>query len=223
MESWENKTIADKLNGLQELPDGYSPNIASKWEIVQAGLSGKKKASFKRLWLLCLLALLIAFVTIWSLDSLGKPDKQKSIRVAEQTNQPVNKKQLTRIKPETVPTENHVKIEVINTQRTKPSNSHQHSGDTAAIAPDKIAPVLVSFDSVIHIQTDTVRSFLPIATLKPKPRLKTYQKDFEGLLTNIDTGQVKTAKKGLQIKFSPQYNRDFPPERQPSLRLTQNF
>ena len=44
MESWENKIIKDKLDGLQQLPAGYLPDLSSKWEIIEAGLPLKKQA-----------------------------------------------------------------------------------------------------------------------------------------------------------------------------------
>jgi len=38
MEMRSNKIIQDKINSVNDLPEGYSPNLNSKWELLQAGL-----------------------------------------------------------------------------------------------------------------------------------------------------------------------------------------
>jgi hypothetical protein len=38
MEMRSNKIIQDKINSVNDLPEGYSPNLNSKWDLLQAGL-----------------------------------------------------------------------------------------------------------------------------------------------------------------------------------------
>ena len=43
MESLENKIIQEKISSLDVLPQGYEPSLVNKWELIEAGLEGKKK------------------------------------------------------------------------------------------------------------------------------------------------------------------------------------
>ncbi|MBK7570336.1 MAG: hypothetical protein IPI10_01465 [Bacteroidetes bacterium] len=36
MENKENKLIADKINSLDKLPQGYNPNLDAKWALLQS-------------------------------------------------------------------------------------------------------------------------------------------------------------------------------------------
>lgn len=49
MRTLDDKRIAEKLNGLGNLPDGYRPDLQSKWDLLEAGLNhrkGKKRRLF---------------------------------------------------------------------------------------------------------------------------------------------------------------------------------
>ena len=43
MEQMEDKMIRAKIDALHTLPEGYAPSLDSKWELLQAGLEGKKE------------------------------------------------------------------------------------------------------------------------------------------------------------------------------------
>lgn len=43
MEKQQDKVIRDRLNALDTLPEGYMPNLASKWSVLEAGLENKRK------------------------------------------------------------------------------------------------------------------------------------------------------------------------------------
>ncbi|MES2780358.1 MAG: hypothetical protein V4651_10725 [Bacteroidota bacterium] len=45
MELLENNIVQKKLNSLDTLPDGYTPNLESKWSMLEAGLEGNKKTA----------------------------------------------------------------------------------------------------------------------------------------------------------------------------------
>lgn len=42
MEMRSDKIIQDKINSVNDLPEGYTPNLNSKWELLQAGLKPKQ-------------------------------------------------------------------------------------------------------------------------------------------------------------------------------------
>jgi hypothetical protein len=42
MEMRSDKIIHDKINSVNDLPEGYSPNLNSKWELLQAGLKSEQ-------------------------------------------------------------------------------------------------------------------------------------------------------------------------------------
>lgn len=46
MEDMENKLIASKLSELDTLPEGYKPNLNSKWELIEASMEGERKNRF---------------------------------------------------------------------------------------------------------------------------------------------------------------------------------
>ncbi|HUC81126.1 MAG TPA: hypothetical protein VMR70_09430 [Flavisolibacter sp.] len=77
MEAWENKIIADKLNSLQDLPEGYVPNISSKWEIIQSGMQTNRKKNYFKWWL-GLGLLLFAGVTVWLFLLAKEPVSQEA-------------------------------------------------------------------------------------------------------------------------------------------------
>jgi hypothetical protein len=43
MEMWEDNIIKTKLEGMDTLPEGYAPNLESKWSMLEAGLDGNRK------------------------------------------------------------------------------------------------------------------------------------------------------------------------------------
>lgn len=43
---WEDNIVKNKLNGLDTLPEGYTPNLESKWGMLEAGLEGSRR----RVW-----------------------------------------------------------------------------------------------------------------------------------------------------------------------------
>lgn len=46
MENLENNIIENKINSLGTLPEGYTPNLDSKWSMLEAGLQGNSRSPF---------------------------------------------------------------------------------------------------------------------------------------------------------------------------------
>ncbi|MBK7572898.1 MAG: hypothetical protein IPI10_15250 [Bacteroidetes bacterium] len=78
MENLENKLIADKINSLDTLPDGYVPNLEAKWALLQSK-EKNEKISFlwgRKTWMkiaACLLILLLSGI-VW----ISKTSQPKS-------------------------------------------------------------------------------------------------------------------------------------------------
>lgn len=65
MEIMDDRTIAEKLEELATLPAGYAPNLASKWDLLEASLerqSDKKRTLFV---LARVAAVLVLFFSLW--------------------------------------------------------------------------------------------------------------------------------------------------------------
>jgi hypothetical protein len=60
MEITDNKRIAARLDELDTLPAGYTPNLDSKWELLEASLDGQRKTKRRALvWVRAAAALLL--------------------------------------------------------------------------------------------------------------------------------------------------------------------
>jgi|GEM_PF-3296821 len=216
MERWENNIIADKLNSLQDLPDGYAPNIASKWELIQAGLDGKKKRS-KRGWFagVSILALLIVCGTIY-FSKPAEPIRQTPI--VENSRMPLPSRQV-------VPVIERNEQTTTTAERINPITKKHYQKPKKLTLPREQAPVIqptsLPIDTIIKIRVDTSKVLIPIADLKTKPKKKVFQKDFEGFTTTSDSSHHKTAK-GFQIQWRSSRDKEATID-QPRIRLTQNF
>lgn len=215
MEAWENKLIADKLNSLQDLPEGYAPNIASKWEIIQSGLQSNRRRIHAGWWI-AFCFILITGLMIW-IFSEKEPTHQVT-NITEQ-NQTVPAPTI-RTQPLVQPTKTPPTLK--EKERKEMAKTQEVSGRPKfkpAIIQSSIRPA----DSVIQIRTDTINISAPFAELKtPKQKRKTFQKDFEGFASRTDTVQQKTASKGLQFKWRSPEEKTMSSE-EPKFRLIQKF
>ena len=218
MENWENKLIADKLNSLEELPEGYSPNMASKWEIIQSGLQQKRKRVHVAWWIAFVLALLTG-LAIW-IDAFEKQPADQALTPKENT-EPSSVKLIPPLPAKPSP-QSTVQTTAKDNQHQKLTKSNQLSGRPRA-KPVFFQSNIYPLDSVRHIRTDTLRISVPLAELKlPKPKRRAFQKDFEGFASSVDTVQPKTASKGIQFTWRSRDEKITNSE-EPKLRLIQKF
>jgi hypothetical protein len=123
MDMLENKKIRDKINSLDELPESYHPNMASKWSLLEAGLERndndkRKVIAWKRITVAAVLLMMAgsAFVlfnyketsqlsekstVIESAPTLSEanvPNASTSLSMTEQQSVPEMKKDLQGIK-----------------------------------------------------------------------------------------------------------------------------
>lgn len=84
MNRLNNDVIREKLNSLDTLPEGYSPNLTSKWEVLEAGLGEKTERKkpvlfwVKRISTVAAIALFIGGSGVLLIQRPNKPVKQKA-------------------------------------------------------------------------------------------------------------------------------------------------
>ena len=215
MEKWENKIIADKLNGLEDLPDGYSPNLSSKWEIIKQSLPAKSPGRLVKRWSMGLLLLVLLAMVVWQFYPAKENDVvRKNMTETKNTNETVVIEHIPGIVSSAEKKEG-----IQNVSPAKPAK-------TLRVKRHRVEPIFMNsatpVTDSIRIPKDTVKSFPPIAAIKPSPVKKVYQKDFAGI-GNTDTTQTKTAHKKVEIKFTLRNHKSAPDNSSPSLRLMQNF
>jgi hypothetical protein len=84
METHSNKIIQQKIEAVNSLPEGYSPNLNNKWEIIAAGLTPKKKPLFlyfNKISAIAAILLLIGGISLFLRKSFKKNDVIKPIIV----------------------------------------------------------------------------------------------------------------------------------------------
>ncbi len=203
MESWENKIISDKINSLQGLPDGYLPNLSSKWEIIEAGLPQRKREVIPLLirWSVAAAILTGIFLTAIQLNKNNKrqqgafmqmPSLHIPIVIQEGQNKVVinpaiakNNKGQKALKPAPVSTV------AVTAKQDKPPVINDEL---------KTNPVIPAIDSVA-ITTDELAITIPQPEIQKRVKRRTFQKDFNDGLLVIDTGYSKPASSQFSFKL----------------------
>ena len=220
MESWENKLISDKINSLQHLPDGYQPNLSSKWEIIEAGLPKNKKRIIPLSVRWPAAAMLAGvFLTVTLLNRNSK--RQEGIMAA------VNMHSLHI--PSVIQTEQPAMVAkpvVIKNNKVQTVQKPVPALETAVMVKQEklelihnelqLTPVVPVTDSATGVANEpAITALQPEASKQAKRR--TFQKDFNDNRLTIDTGYSKPA--GPQFSFKLQLHKLPGDEAQPFLRL----
>jgi len=82
METYSDKLIQQKMDAVNSLPEGYSPNLNNKWEILAAGLAPKKKPLFlyiNKISAIAAMLLLIGGVSLFFIKSIKRNDAIKPV------------------------------------------------------------------------------------------------------------------------------------------------
>jgi hypothetical protein len=82
METYSDKLIQQKIDLVNSLPEGYSPNLNNKWEILAAGLAPKKKPLylyFNKISAIAAMLLLIGGVSLFFIKTIKRNDAVKPI------------------------------------------------------------------------------------------------------------------------------------------------
>lgn len=82
METHSDKLIQQKIDLVNSLPEGYSPNLNNKWEILAAGLAPKKKPLFlyfNKISAIAAMLLLIGGISLFFIKTIKRNDAIKPI------------------------------------------------------------------------------------------------------------------------------------------------
>ncbi|MFZ4799084.1 MAG: hypothetical protein ACOYMA_16400 [Bacteroidia bacterium] len=133
METHSDKLIQQKIDSVNSLPEGYSPNLNNKWEILAAGLTPKKKPLFlyfNKISAIAAMLLLIGGISLFFIKtikrkeavkpvvSVTKPiEKEKIVSKTNKTESPI-----LVVKSDRIPTENkriEKPIEIVQSESIK--------------------------------------------------------------------------------------------------------
>lgn len=229
MENWENNILANKLNSLQEFPDGYTPDLSSKWEIVEAGLPLQKKHRIVPLiirWSVAA-AVLLAIAFVWMNNAkTAKPDIAQSQKSQYQPQLPLaindsseNKTMLT-VK-QSLPKKELPEVARKNITLSK-KIAQQDTGKPALPTPAQENIALIStpikqHDTATFHPGNELAVIAPAENSRPAKR-KVYQRDFSDNVLVIDTGFSTNSNQHFGIRLFPFKNRNNSGE-QPAVRL----
>jgi hypothetical protein len=92
MEMRSDKIIQDKINSVDDLPEGYSPNLNSKWELLQAGLKPEqnKKPVLYYIQRASAVAAMLLLIGGSGLLIIKKPTKPTASNIITNNNNIVN-------------------------------------------------------------------------------------------------------------------------------------
>ncbi|HEU4470998.1 MAG TPA: hypothetical protein VFR58_07945 [Flavisolibacter sp.] len=218
MENWENKILADKLNGIEGLPAGYQPNLEAKWDILQSGLP-KEKAGVNRYLLAALLLLLLGSgALLWTLTGTGPETGSLATRpsspgLIKQTADPV-----LSIDPAPV-TVSRIEKKSMKAKALKPAKPKDSVNNAL---PVLLTTVPNQIDSIVTPPGFT-ETAVPLTVASKKNKKKVFQRDFSGITAAPDTEQTKTASQEFSIRFKlPSLKRQYSGEL-PAFRIKQNL
>jgi len=76
MKNIEDKAISEKLGGLDTLPQGYEPNLDSKWELLEASMSKRKDFSKRLVYVWISIAASLLILCSLGMSLYFNPDKE---------------------------------------------------------------------------------------------------------------------------------------------------
>ena len=220
MESWENKIIKDKMNGLPGLPAGYSPDLSSKWEIIEAGLPQKKRSSIPLWSRWSVAAAILAGISLTAIQLHQNNERQQGMMASVKTPSlhipiVIQKEQIVVAKPAVIKNKEMQKaLKLLPVSKTDGIAKE----DKQPIIKDKlkIDPVIPEIDSAT-VFTDKLAIITPQPEIPKRAKRRTFQKDFNDGLLVMDTGCSKPV--SPQFSFKLQLHQSNGDGNQPSRRL----
>ncbi len=243
MEAMQDKQIREKLNSLDTLPEGYTPSLDSKWELLMAGQPQKKERPVY-MWYAAaasfLILLTFSFLFLKSTEQpateiiaeapvLGKSLKpisqenhqighQKSVAENARVNQPktaIAANSVTRFVPE------NASHKALKTQVSENSD-------------EKIAAALSSENNILKAEPETtiteqtpnlIAAEAPKSIQKKKARFIELDFDTPAKPQMAATALAQTAKVKFKIKILPKASEDAPAivQNEKPLRLQHTF
>lgn len=180
MENLENDIIKNKIDSLHELPDGYMPDLDSKWEILESAMNDPKKKRISMFWPLTVVAasVLVFIGTLF----LSKPainivqNKSSFEKEIKSGNEIV---QNSKVSPDSYRVQNDTKIE----ERKSVQNSKNRSGDYRVQNSNKNElNKKDKIELIVHemgvIQSDTIKEISNIILAETKPAARNKKRKF---------------------------------------------
>jgi len=182
MKSSENKFIADKLESLDSLPEGYRPDMNSKWALLEEAMNERESAGSRtnKMWLniaACLLALVTCSI-IWiytqrtiTVTLIQQPPTEKAIAIES-------------ISPGTSVVNKHVvpnkSLKSHSTALRQNEMPVPATGEmTSIIGPQTLA------DSVIHEEEKITPPVLTEKNIKKPKKQRFVQVDFDDPINTV--------------------------------------
>lgn len=210
MERMDDKLLRSKLDSLHGLPESYEPSLESKWELLEAGIHGKKKRPALAWWAAAAgIALLAA---LWMLIPSEKP----APAVAAKTNEAAsNQNDSPAIVQEAVTAKN----EAHSSAPVKPSQA-ANKREQPAPQPAKENQMIAANDTAIALPVNESA----LATEEPPSRIrkkKYIEIDFNEPAHEPKEEQQASAQP-VKFRLLPSQHNEEPPAPS-SLKLKRSF
>lgn len=219
MDRQTDKQIADKINSLDSLPQGYAPDLDSKWELLQLADKKKKSAVILLLtnrWFALAACLLLAFTAgiIWLVQPVIKSTTPKP--VAEKIIHP------------TVKSAPHKNETVIETSKKKSKDLKSAKPKNKIIIEPNIELVQLKNSATTTNDTANNNQLVNQEVLAIQPPVKAkkqryVQMDFEDSI--VQPGEKNVSAQAVRFRFSiGNTNKNTQPfESESTLKLQRNF
>lgn len=198
MENLENKIIAEKINALDYLPEGYQPNLDAKWELLQNDRKNKKvfflyERKNRLLIAACIIFLLLCGIVLMNLNSNEK------LKSSTATISPItgNKSPIENTTPKitsNVPLANSsAATKKLQHKKISPAKSLQNPTTPNT---EQVALVILEADTTKKIMNENTE---PIVVTKTKKQ-RYVQMDFDGEVQPANS--APTFAQGFQFRIS---------------------
>ena len=186
----DDQWIANQVSGLSDLPHGYSPNLQSKWELIETSLTEQHRS--KRLvvlaWRIAASILLLAGVFVLLKPTAAAPELQSAGSTANKL-----------VKPETTPLPTAQTLPVVNAPTIKKQRE--------PLVTQHVTPVIVAEEPVVPpealevVTNETVPLKETVSIAKKKSKRRFEQLDFgDPVVVPATATEVAS---GLHIKLRP--------------------
>lgn len=224
MKSSENKLIADKLESLDCLPEGYHPDMDSKWALLEETMNERESAGFRvnKIWMNVAACLLILVASIWLLIYMQRPI---TITVNQQHSPSKTKVIQNTPSPDFAEKAKHARA--VKYHPKDPVQNEKHvpqSGNEIVFVPEVLP---LSKDSVIH-EPEKIIQLVLTEKIPVKPKKQRYvQVDFDDPLNTVYIPVNKSNfAQPFRIKLgigNPSEKSDNYSENTATIKLRQNF
>jgi hypothetical protein len=196
MEILEDKIIRQKINSLDSFPDGYEPNLESKWNVIEAGLDERNKKKMIISWYRIVVAAMLFIIGVGSvlLISIKSPST----------------KNYTEIKSKPLPLVHHTENEDRQKKRNKIAHHHSQKITNKSFSIEKTKPL---HDSLIENKIEQNFTEVNVASMAikiKKPRYVEVDFNTQPIITSTHSESILASqpikfKLGMSVESSSSY------------------